>query len=311
MALCQRATVLRQGRVVAKCVPSEESARRLAELMIGEELRVPEHGAGQGGGATRLELAGLDLPSGQQLGTDLHEIALAVGAGEILGIAGIAGNGQSELMAALSGEVACAADQVRLDGAAIGGLGPEARRRRGMAFVPEERNGHAAVAGLSLTENTLLSTYQRHGMLRWGLIDRRRAAGFARQVIARFDVRTRGPEAEARSLSGGNLQRFVVGREILQEPGVLIVNQPTWGVDAGAAATIHQALLDLARGGAAVLVISQDLDEIFALCDRIAVIAGGRLSPARPIREVTVEEIGLLMGGRRTGGFSGGEAAHV
>src|SRR5262249_28550080 len=131
----------------------------------------------------------------------------------------------------------------------------------------------------------------------------------AREVIAGFDVRTPGPAAEARSLSGGNLQKFIVGREILQQPGVLVVAQPTWGVDAGAEAAIHQALLDLAAGGAAVVVISQDLDEIFALCDRIAVIAGGRLSPARPIDAVTIEEIGLLMGGSVTGSTAEGRHA--
>jgi simple sugar transport system ATP-binding protein len=131
-----------------------------------------------------------------------------------------------------------------------------------------------------------------HGVIRGG-----RAAAFAGKVIKGFDVRTTGPRAQARSLSGGNLQKFVVGREILQEPGLLVVSQPTWGVDAGASATIHGALLTLAAAGAAIVVISQDLDEIFAICDRIAVIAAGRLSQARPIGEVTIEQIGLLMGG--------------
>jgi general nucleoside transport system ATP-binding protein len=137
--------------------------------------------------------------------------------------------------------------------------------------------------------------------MRRGLIDGRRTRAFAEEVIRGFDVRTNGPEARARSLSGGNLQKFIVGREILQQPGVLAVAQPTWGVDAAASAAIQQALLDLAAAGAAVVVISQDLDEIFSLCDRVAVIAGGRLSPARPVGEVTLEEIGLLMGGRRGG----------
>jgi simple sugar transport system ATP-binding protein len=133
--------------------------------------------------------------------------------------------------------------------------------------------------------------------VRNGLIAAGEAAGFAGKIIGTFDVRTTGPQAEARSLSGGNLQKFIVGREILQAPGILVVSQPTWGVDAGAAAAIHQALLDLADAGTAVLVISQDLDEIFSICDRIAVIYQGRLSDARPIRDITVEEIGLLMGG--------------
>ena len=170
--------------------------------------------------------------------------------------------------------------------------------------MPEERNGHGAVGYMTLSENALLSGYRRKGLVQHGLIDDSRTTSFAGEVIRNFDVRTTGPAAEARSLSGGNLQKFIVGREILQNPGVLVVSQPTWGVDAGAAAAIHQALLDLAEQGAAVVVISQDLDEIMVLADRIAVIAAGRLSAPRPVGEVTIEEIGLMMGG--THGMTGG-----
>jgi len=175
--------------------------------------------------------------------------------------------------------------------------------------VPEERNGHGAVRDMSLAENAFLSGHRPLGLAPAGLIDSSRTVGYARDVIKDFDVRTQGPGAEARSLSGGNLQKFIVGREILQRPGLLVVSQPTWGVDAGAAAAIHQALLDLAANGAAVVIISQDLDEIFGLCDRIAVIAGGRLSPARPVAEVTIEEIGLLMGGSAAAPGGGAHAA--
>ena len=124
-----------------------------------------------------------------------------------------------------------------------------------------------------------------------------RTFAFAKEIIKRFDVRTTGPKAEALALTGGNLQKFLVGREVLQGPGVLIINQPTWGVDAGAAAAIHQAVMRLAEDGTAVAIISQDLDEIFLICDRVAVIAGGRLSPPVPVEEATIEQIGLLMGG--------------
>jgi simple sugar transport system ATP-binding protein len=173
--------------------------------------------------------------------------------------------------------------------------------------VPEERNGHGAVRDMSLTENAFLSGHVRQLLSRHGLINAAKSAGFADEVIKSFDVRTTGPAAEARSLSGGNLQKFIVGREVKQGPSVLVVSQPTWGVDAGAAAAIHQALIDLADGGAAVVVISQDLDEIFAICDRIAVIAEGRLSQAIPVAEATIEQIGRWMGG----GGRGAEAAHV
>jgi ABC-type uncharacterized transport system ATPase subunit len=298
-ALCERATIMRQGRVVAECDPRQATPQRLAELMIGSELKAPSHGRKALAEAKpRLVVAGLTIASDQQFGTDLRDIAFSVAGGEVLGIGGIAGNGQNELMAALSGETqANRPDAILIDGRPVGDLGPGQRRSRGAAFVPEERNGHGAVRDMTLAENAFLSAHRRRRLVRNGLIDSRRTIGFAREVIVGFDVRTWGPAAEARSLSGGNLQKFIVGREILQQPGVLVVSQPTWGVDAGAEAAIHQALIDLAEGGAAVVVISQDLDEIFALCDRIAVIAGGRLSPARPIGEVTIEEIGVLMGG--------------
>jgi general nucleoside transport system ATP-binding protein len=298
-ALCERATIMRLGRVVAECDPRRETAQQLAELMIGTELKAPVHARQPTAGAPkRLEVRGLSLASDQQFGTDLKDIFFAVAGGEILGIGGIAGNGQNELMAALSGEVpAERAEAIMIDGRAVGRLGPGQRRSLGAAFVPEERNGHGAVRDMNLAENAFLSAHRPMNLVRRGLIDTPRTLGYARDVIQDFDVRTGGPAAEARSLSGGNLQKFIVGREILQRPGVLVASQPTWGVDAGAAAAIHQALLDLAARGAAVVIISQDLDEIFELCDRIAVIAGGKLSPARPIREVSVEEIGLLMGG--------------
>jgi simple sugar transport system ATP-binding protein len=298
-ALCERATIMRLGKVVAHCDPRRETAKRLAELMIGTELKAASHHAhGKSDGGPRLEVKNLSLKSEQQFGTDLKSVGFAVKGGEILGIGGIAGNGQSELMAALSGEMPAAApDAVVIDGVAAGRLGPRERRALGGCFVPEERNGHGAVRDMSLSENAFLSAHVRRALARHGLIDAGKAASFADEVIRSFDVRTTGPAAEARSLSGGNLQKFIVGREVKQSPSVLVVSQPTWGVDAGAAAAIHQALLDLAHNGAAVVVISQDLDEIFSLADRIAVIAEGRLSPAIPIAEASVEQIGLLMGG--------------
>jgi simple sugar transport system ATP-binding protein len=298
-ALCEKATIMRLGKVVAECDPRQESAKHLAELMIGTSLKAPIHGRQADEGAvTRLHVRDLSVKSDQQFGTDLKGISFTVKAGEILGIGGIAGNGQNELMAALSGEtLAPAPGTISLDGVAVGKLGPDGRRASGGCFVPEERNGHGAVRDMTLAENALLSGYRRRGLVQIGVIDDSRTTSFAGEVIKGFDVRTTGPKAEARSLSGGNLQKFIVGREILQKPALLVVAQPTWGVDAGAASAIHQALLDLAAQGAAIVIISQDLDEIMTIADRIAVIAGGRLSPAMPVASATVEEIGRLMGG--------------
>ncbi len=298
-ALCDRATIMRLGRVVAECDPRVETSQKLAELMIGSALKAPIHGRqAQANATARLVVRELSLISDQQFGTDLSAISFTVAGGEILGIGGIAGNGQTELMEALTGEIpANRPDAILIDGKPSGSLGPGPRRVLGGTFVPEERNNYGAVRDMSLSENAFLSGHRRKGLLRHGLIDGARTQSFAQEVIGSFDVRTTGPKAQARSLSGGNLQKFIVGREIMQQPGVLVVSQPTWGVDAGASAAIQQALLDLAAAGAAVLVISQDLDEIFSICDRVAVIAGGRLSPARPVGQVTIEEIGLMMGG--------------
>jgi general nucleoside transport system ATP-binding protein len=310
-ALCERATIMRFGKVVAHCDPRHETAKRLAEMMIGTELKAASHHArADNDGAPRLVVRNLSVKSEQQFGTDLKDISFAVKGGEILGIGGIAGNGQSELMAALSGEMlAPQADAIVIEGRAAGRFGPRERRALGSCFVPEERNGHGAVRDMSLSENAFLSGNVRQALSNNGLIDAGKTAQFAGDVIKSFDVRTTGAAAEARSLSGGNLQKFIVGREVKQSPGVLVVSQPTWGVDAGAASAIHQALIDLADNGAAVVVISQDLDEIFALADRIAVIAEGRLSQAIPIAQASVEQIGLLMGG--THSSNPVEANHV
>jgi simple sugar transport system ATP-binding protein len=268
----------------------------MAEMMVGTKLHQPERAATEPG-PMLLELVGATLASASAFGTTLREASLQVRAGEVLGIGGVAGNGQDELLAALSGEARLPPEALRLKGQPIGRLGPEQRRALGLLSAPEERLGHAAAPDMTLTENALLSGrgregLDRHGFIRWGA-----ARAFAKRIIERFDVRTPGTEVAARALSGGNLQKFVIGREILQRPEVLVVNQPTWGVDASAAAAIRQALLDLAANGSAVILISQDLDELMEIADRFAALNGGRLSASRPMRGLTMEEIGLMLGG--------------
>lgn len=298
-ALCSRATVLRGGKLVGSCDPRQETARGLAEMMIGTTLNTPTRDKVEPG-AVRLKVQGLSLESEEQFGVDLENVSLVVRAGEILGIAGVAGNGQIELMEALIGErSAPVADQIQMDGAPVGHEGPKARRARGMYFVPEERLGHATVPGMSLWENTLLSAGTGSELAKRGLISLPATNKFAAQVVADLKVKAASIRSAARSLSGGNLQKFIMGREILLQPGVLIASQPTWGVDAGAAAAIHKVLLDLAKSGAAVLIISQDLDELFTISSRISVIAGGYLFPSQPTEELTVETLGLSMGGRQ------------
>ena len=177
------------------------------------------------------------MPSHDEFGTDLKDVSLSLAGGEIIGLAGIAGNGQSELMNALSGEIlAGRPETILIDGMPAGHLGPNERRRLGGRFVPEERNGHGAVTTMTLAENAFLSGFMHVKLVRLGIIREQRTQAFARDIIHRFDVRTTGPNAKAKSLSGGNLQKFLVGREVLQNPSVLVINQPTWGVDVGACA---------------------------------------------------------------------------
>ena len=296
--LCHKATILRLGRVVSDCDPSRETARSLAEMMMGSDLTLPEKSVVNEPGPVRFTVTGLSTLPKDPFGVPLKNISFDLHGGEILGIAGLAGNGQTELMDLLSGENLCdQADVIVLENQPVGSLGPTGRRNLGLGFVPEERLGHGAVPDMTLWENGFLSAMGRQNLLRNGFIKVGKSVDFAVSVVHRFKVKTAGVDHNASSLSGGNLQKFIVGREIEQNPQVLIVLQPTWGVDAGSAAAIHQELMDLSANGTAVLVISQDLDELFAVSDRISVICEGRLSDATPASETTVEQIGLLMGG--------------
>jgi ABC-type uncharacterized transport system ATPase subunit len=295
--LCHTATVLRGGRVTGNCIPAQETPSSMARLMIGRDLPVPEHGPPLEGGEVRLRLAGLSHASDDPFGTDLKDIHLDVHSGEIVGIAGVSGNGQQELLRAISGEEPIAEKfPVQVMGTQAGRMRPGRRRRLGMGFVPEERLGRGAVPRMTLAENALLTAHRRN-LVKKGLIDFSATDAFAFACIHKYDVKCGGAAAEAKSLSGGNLQKYIMGREILQQPGLLIVAQPTWGVDVGASAFIRQALIDLRNAGTAILVISEELDELFEVCDRIAVIAKGRLSPPKRTADTDVEEIGVWMSG--------------
>ena len=310
-ALCHTATVLRAGRVTGSCIPSQETPKSMARMMIGKDLPVPRHGAPLEGGEVRLRLAGLSHASDDPFGIDLKDIHLEVRSGEIVGIAGVSGNGQQELLYAISGEEPLAEKfPVQILGTEAGRMKPGRRRRLGLGFVPEERLGRGAVPRMTLAENALLTAH-RQKMVKRGLIDFAAVDTFAFECINKFDVKCGGAKAQARSLSGGNLQKFIMGREILQRPKLLIAAQPTWGVDVGAAAFIRQALIDLRNAGTAILVISEELDELFEICDRIAVLANGKLSPAKMTADTSVEEIGVWMSGMWPGAESGAEAQHA
>ncbi|WP_181183442.1 MULTISPECIES: ABC transporter ATP-binding protein [unclassified Mesorhizobium] len=304
--ICDRATVLRHGKVVGHCNPRQETAASLARMMVGNEVKAVVRAPAEGieTAPALLEIRGLTRKPATPFAIPLKNISLAVRAGEVIGIAGVAGNGQGEFFESVSGEVLQQdAGSVRIRGKDAGALSITGRRLMGAAFVPEERLGHGAAPRMKLSENLLLSRHATDGkaFVSGGMVKNASVYSAAQRIITAMDVRKSAPDPEAAALSGGNLQKFIVGRELDRRPSVMVVNQPTWGVDAGAAAHIRQALIELARSGSAVLVISQDLDELFELSDAIAVMHNGELSQPLPIAEATFEKIGLLMGGAEPG----------
>jgi len=305
--MCDAATVMRHGKVVGHTDPRKETAASLARMMVGSEVHavVREVVDGMDKAEPLLEIRNLSRKPATPFATPLKNISLNVRAGEVIGIAGVAGNGQGEFFEAVSGEVMQQdGDTIRIRGKDAGRLSITGRRLLGAAFVPEERLGHGAAPRMKLSDNLFLSRYatDRKAFLGAGGIIKEGAIDSATQrIIEEMDVRKSGRDPEAAALSGGNLQKFIVGRELDRRPTVMVVNQPTWGVDAGAAAKIRQSLIELARSGSAVLVISQDLDELFEISDAIAVMHNGSLSNPLLRAEATFEKIGLLMGGAEPG----------
>jgi len=302
MELCHSATIIRGGRVTGTAIPANETASSLARMMIGKELPVCSHEKPIDLGDEYLGVRSLSKNSADQFGTNLNNISFSVHGGEILGIAGISGNGQQELLYALSGERTVEDNgAITICGEPVGHLNPDDRRNKGLGFVPEERLGRGAVPGMSLSNNAILTAY-RHGMVEKGLLKFSKASDFAKKCIADFEVKCGSRDDPINSLSGGNMQKYITGREIQQAPKLLIVSQPTWGVDIGAANIIRQSMIDLRNHGSAVLVVSEELDELFEICDRLIVIAEGHVSPSVTVEETSKEEIGLWMSGMFPGG---------
>jgi simple sugar transport system ATP-binding protein len=303
-ALCHRCTVLRAGRVTGEVDPATASTGDLSRLMIGSEPPRLVHREARAGDPV-LEVRSLSLPKPDAFGVSLEAVDLCVRAGEIVGLAGVSGNGQRELFAALSGEREGAPPgSIRLFGKDIADASPGRRRALGARFVPEERLGRATVTTLSLADNTLLT--RTDGVRRGGWLDRSGLRALARRIIDAFQVKAAGADAPARSLSGGNLQKFVVGREIDARPRALVLSQPTWGVDVGASAQIRGELAKLRDAGCALLVVSEELEELFEISDSIVVMAKGRLSPSIATRDATALQIGEWMSGLWPGGSSAG-----
>ena len=294
--LCDSAMVLRNGRVTGTTRPRSTSSAELARMMVGSELPEVQVKPANPSAEPLLEVRGLSAEPTGIYGTALKSVSLDVHGGEVVGIAGVSGNGQAELAALISGERTLPEkpEAIRIAGHAVAPLGAAERRKLGLAFVPEDRLGRGAVPTHKLWENALLTSHDL-GLVRNGMVLRQRACEVSSGIIERFSVKAPGPLASTQSLSGGNLQKYIVGREISLNPKMLLVSQPSWGVDVGATALIRQRLIDLSRAGAAVLVISDELDELFEICDRLFVICQGRLSLPLMRRKTNREEIGLLM----------------
>lgn len=301
--LCDRATILRFGEVIATCDPKQETSASIAKMMVGSDIKALRRESGSTKQDVLLKISSLSKPAPTPFAVALHDINLEVRAGEIVGIAGVAGNGQSELFDIISGEVSSdQAENIQIRGQNVGKYTINERRKLGASFVPEERLGHGAVSDLFLSENMLLARHKSDdvafrklghiGMIWQEMVDKA-----TKRVCDIMDVRKAETDPRASSLSGGNLQKFIIGRELDRQPSVLVINQPSWGVDAGATSFIRQSIMDLAKSGSAILLISQDLDEIFELSDQIAVLFDGRLSGKQQASSISREEIGLLMTG--------------
>jgi len=304
MAISSRVLVLRHGRLAGEVATAETDRHALARMMVGAEVAQPKVTA-QAPGPALLTLSEVSTPDrGNRPG--LKAVELALRAGQITGLAGVSGNGQAALADLIAGLDRPAAGRLTLDGAAPAGWSPRAAIRAGIARIPEDRHSTGTIADFTLTENAVLELYaarpfSRNGWMNWAEADR-----FARQVIDSYDVRCPGPATRIRLLSGGNMQKLILGRVLEEAPRIILANQPVRGLDIGAVTYVHEQLLAARAGGAAVLLISEDLDEIMALSDVIHVMSEGRLSPAFPRGSMTAPELGIWMAGD---GFEGGEHA--
>ena len=297
-AVADRVTVLRGGRTVATVDAEPSTARSLASLMVGREIEVarPLERARSLADVQALEVDGLTV-AGDRGETAVRDVSFTIREGEIVGVAGVAGNGQRELAEAVSGMRDIEAGGVRIAGRLLRGGDPREAILAGVAHVPEDRLGTGLAPSLSVTSNVVMKTYRRRSLSHGPLLALRRMREVAVRIVRRYDVKTPGIETPVRNLSGGNLQKLILGREFEDDPLVLVVAQPTRGLDVGAIETVHSYLRDAAAKGVAILLMSEDLDEIRALADRILVVYEGEIAGELHAGAASIEEIGLLMAG--------------
>ncbi|MCZ4351980.1 ABC transporter ATP-binding protein [Roseovarius aestuarii] len=294
MAASDRVAVLRGGKIVAERDTNKTNADELAELMVGRKVERPvrqEHDIG----APVLIAQKVRLENDGE--TQLNNVSFQVNAGEILGIVGVSGNGQAALGALLSGLAAPTAGELTLDGNEVGHIGPRGMIMAGVGRVPEDRNSEGVVGELSLWENAVLERIRSPKFSRWGFVRQRAARDYTSALIKRFDIRGANPDTRIRLLSGGNMQKLILGRVLANDPRFVLANQPTRGLDEGAIAAVHAKLLAARAKGAAILLISEELEEAVALSDRIQAIVKGRLSAPIHADQADAQRLGLMMAG--------------
>ncbi len=306
-ALCHRAVILRGGKVTGECDPSQETPNSIARMMVGDETQLSETYPKVETNEVLFKTNNLTLTPSHPFGCGLENVNLQLRAGEIFGLAGVAGNGQEDLLAVLSGEdTRSHANSIQWQTLDIGNWDAGQRHKLGLAYVPANRLGQGAVPEMSLEENTLLT--HSSNLTNKGVINFPKLKQLAKDLISQNQVKCRNENSQAKSLSGGNLQKFIMGREVAQQPKVLICAHPTWGVDIGAASAIHRQLIALRDSGTAVLVVSEDIDELFVLCDRLAAIYEGQVSTAVKTADTSIDQIGEWIAG---GFVSQAEVTHA
>ena len=296
--LTTKASILRRGVNVATVNTKDHTAKSFSQMMVGHEIDDNNPKNRKINKENNLRVNSLSRPSESQFSVSLKNIDIEISGGEILGIAGIAGNGQYELMEALTGEyLVNDKDTIMFNNKDLSFMKPNERRKHGLSFIPEERIGHATISSFKLSDNFYLTDYINKHSSRFGIVNNQFNKTNAENIVKNYDVRIPYENPTASSLSGGNLQKFIVGREISRAPKLLIASQPTWGVDIGAALEIRKQIINIAENGALVILISQDIDEIFMLSDVISVIYDGKLSKQFHKNKISIEQVGLLMGG--------------
>ena len=297
MELCDEVAVMRRGKLVSVSEIKSENIESLANKMVGQNLKTIKKKKAKTSSDQLIKITNLNFTSEDPFETNLMDINFSVNRGECLGIAGISGNGQSELFQVLSGEIISEKNSIKFNNNYIGDLSPQERREYLMAFSPEDRLEQAAIPQMKIFENVALNNFKSSNFFNNGLINENKIKEHSKKIISDFNVNTDNIELKSQFLSGGNLQKLIIGRELITSPDLLICFNPTWGLDVGAINYIHETLIKINEQNKSIILISTDTDELLKLSDKISVIHKGKLSKIMNSEEVTSEKLGILMGG--------------